>query len=112
MGGRRPRRPEPGLQGRPPRQVGRREHRLRLPADFTVQVSADGSSWTTVATRTGYPRPGASAQAFSFTPVTARHVRSSAPVTATPRTTCSSPSSRSTRRTMNRTCRAMADWSM
>ncbi|GAA2793542.1 discoidin domain-containing protein [Nonomuraea dietziae] len=24
---------------------------------------------------TGYPRPGASAQAFSFTPVTARHVR-------------------------------------
>ncbi|MEV4060681.1 discoidin domain-containing protein [Nonomuraea dietziae] len=46
-----------------------------FPVDFTVQVSADGSSWTTVATRTGYPRPGASAQAFSFTPVTARHVR-------------------------------------
>lgn len=46
-----------------------------FPVDFTVQVSADGSSWTTVATRTGYPRPGASAQSFSFAPITGRHVR-------------------------------------
>ncbi|MEU7891924.1 discoidin domain-containing protein [Nonomuraea sp. NPDC049152] len=46
-----------------------------FPVDFTVQVSADGSSWTTVATRTGHPRPGATAQAFSFPQVTARHIR-------------------------------------
>ncbi|MFI6326305.1 discoidin domain-containing protein [Nonomuraea sp. NPDC050556] len=46
-----------------------------FPVDFTVQVSADGSAWTTVATRSGYPRPDASAQSFSFAPVTARHVR-------------------------------------
>ncbi|RSN11601.1 hypothetical protein DMB42_13560 [Nonomuraea sp. WAC 01424] len=46
-----------------------------FPVDFTIQVSADGSSWTTVATRTGYPQPDASAQTFSFAPVTTRHVR-------------------------------------
>ncbi|MFI6539770.1 discoidin domain-containing protein [Nonomuraea sp. NPDC050547] len=46
-----------------------------FPVDFTIQVSADGSAWTTVVTRTGYPKPDASAQSFSFPPVTARHVR-------------------------------------
>ncbi|YCK37892.1 discoidin domain-containing protein [Actinomadura sp. ATCC 39365] len=46
-----------------------------FPVDFTIQVSADGSTWTTVAARTGHPRPDASAQTFPFAPVTARHVR-------------------------------------
>ncbi|MGW2255676.1 discoidin domain-containing protein [Kitasatospora sp. NPDC001660] len=48
---------------------------LGFPADFTVQVSVDGTNWTTVASRTGYPRPDATAQSFSFAPVTARYVR-------------------------------------
>ncbi|MGW2545792.1 discoidin domain-containing protein [Kitasatospora sp. NPDC001574] len=48
---------------------------LGFPVDFTVQVSADNATWTTVASRTGYPRPGAVSQDFAFTPVTARYVR-------------------------------------
>ncbi|MEV6104244.1 discoidin domain-containing protein [Streptomyces sp. NPDC051940] len=46
-----------------------------FPVDFRIEVSADGSSWTTVANRTGYPRPSATAQTFPFAPVNARHVR-------------------------------------
>ncbi|MFF5207690.1 discoidin domain-containing protein [Streptosporangium sp. NPDC000396] len=48
---------------------------LGFPVDFTIQVSADGSSWTTVASRTGYPRPNAEVQTFPFTPVKARYVK-------------------------------------
>ncbi|GAA2792476.1 hypothetical protein GCM10010441_17130 [Kitasatospora paracochleata] len=51
---------------------------LGFPADFTLQTSADGTTWTTVATRTGYPRPDATAQSFTFAPVSARYVRVSA----------------------------------
>ncbi|MFB7469460.1 discoidin domain-containing protein [Kitasatospora sp. NPDC056184] len=46
-----------------------------FPVDFTVQVSADGTAWTTVADRTGYPRPDASAQSFAFPPADVRYVR-------------------------------------
>ncbi len=35
---------------------------LGFPVDFTVQVSADNAAWTTVASRTGRPRPGAAAR--------------------------------------------------
>ncbi|WP_346141877.1 discoidin domain-containing protein [Kitasatospora cinereorecta] len=51
---------------------------LGFPADFTLQTSVDGTAWTTVASRTGYARPDATAQSFTFTPVTARYVRVSA----------------------------------
>ncbi|MFI6318928.1 discoidin domain-containing protein [Nonomuraea sp. NPDC050556] len=46
-----------------------------FPVDFTIQVSPDGTNWTTVTSRTGYPRPGATGQEFAFSPVTARYVR-------------------------------------
>ncbi|WP_214321687.1 discoidin domain-containing protein [Nonomuraea sediminis] len=46
-----------------------------FPVDFTVQVSPDGTNWTTVASRTGYQKPGATGQEFGFSPVTARYVR-------------------------------------
>ncbi|WP_103963640.1 glycoside hydrolase domain-containing protein [Nonomuraea solani] len=48
---------------------------LGFPVDFTVQVSADGTSWSTVASRTNQPRPGAGAQTFSFPAVEARYVK-------------------------------------
>jgi ricin-type beta-trefoil lectin protein/F5/8 type C domain-containing protein/concanavalin A-like lectin/glucanase superfamily protein len=46
-----------------------------FPVDFTIQVSADGASWTTVVTETGYAKPGDAAQAFGFNVVSARYVR-------------------------------------
>ncbi len=48
---------------------------LGFPVDFTVQVSDDNAHWTTVAARTGFPRPGTAAQVFTFAPVTARYVK-------------------------------------
>jgi hypothetical protein len=48
---------------------------MGFPIDFTVQVSADGNSWSTVASRTNYPRPGAGAQTFSFPAEDARYVK-------------------------------------
>ncbi|MFD1543548.1 glycoside hydrolase domain-containing protein, partial [Nonomuraea guangzhouensis] len=48
---------------------------MGFPVDFTVQVSADGNSWSTVASRTNYPRPGAGAQTLSFPTVDARYVK-------------------------------------
>ncbi|MER6398757.1 discoidin domain-containing protein [Kitasatospora sp. NPDC001603] len=48
---------------------------LGFPVDYTVQVSADGSTWSTVATRTGTPRPGAAPQVLTFAPTTARYVK-------------------------------------
>lgn len=46
-----------------------------FPVDFTIQVSADGAAWTTVATRTGYGRPAAAPQVFTFPQTTVRYVR-------------------------------------
>ncbi|GAA4983619.1 hypothetical protein HD597_000218 [Nonomuraea thailandensis] len=46
-----------------------------FPVDFAVQVSADNTTWTTVATKTGQARPRISGETLSFTPVTARYVR-------------------------------------
>ncbi|GGQ06332.1 MULTISPECIES: discoidin domain-containing protein [Streptomyces] len=46
-----------------------------FPVDFAVQTSTDGTNWTTVSTRTGYARPGATAQTFPFATVTARYVK-------------------------------------
>ncbi|MGO4633158.1 discoidin domain-containing protein, partial [Streptomyces sp. 2RAF24] len=48
---------------------------LGFPVDFTVQVSADNTTWTTVADKRDHPRPGASAQTFPFAPTTARYVK-------------------------------------
>ncbi|WP_371619890.1 discoidin domain-containing protein [Streptomyces sp. NBC_00454] len=48
---------------------------LGFPVDFTVQVSSDNATWTTVADKHDYPRPGAGAQTFPFTPTTARYVK-------------------------------------
>ncbi|MEV0234727.1 discoidin domain-containing protein [Nonomuraea sp. NPDC050786] len=46
-----------------------------FPADFTIDVSENGSAWTTVTTRNGYERPDAAGQTFTFDPVTTRYVR-------------------------------------
>ncbi|MGO4636599.1 glycoside hydrolase domain-containing protein, partial [Streptomyces sp. 2RAF24] len=48
---------------------------LGFPVDFTVQVSADNTTWTTVADEHGRPRPDASAQSFPFTPTDVRYVK-------------------------------------
>jgi hypothetical protein len=46
-----------------------------FPIDFTIQTSTDGTAWTTVVTRTGYPLPAATAQTFEFAARDARYVR-------------------------------------
>ncbi|MEV7282189.1 glycoside hydrolase domain-containing protein [Streptomyces sp. NPDC093111] len=48
---------------------------LGFPVDFTIQVSADSTTWTTVADKHGHPRPDASTQTFPFAPTNARYVR-------------------------------------
>ena len=45
-----------------------------FPIDFNIQVSTDGTNWTTVVTKTSYPFVN-SGQAFTFTPVSARYVK-------------------------------------
>jgi hypothetical protein len=45
-----------------------------FPVDFTIDVSNDGVSWSTVLSRTGYPRP-TSVQTFEFTAQPARYLR-------------------------------------
>lgn len=46
-----------------------------FPANFTIQVSIDSASWTTVVTRTGYPLPTGTLQSFPITPVNARYIK-------------------------------------
>jgi len=46
-----------------------------FPVDFTIQTSSDNATWTTVVNKTGYPRPAASAQPFTFAATSARYVR-------------------------------------
>lgn len=47
-----------------------------FPIDFSIQTSTDGTTWHTVVSKTGYPKPtDGSAQSFGFTPQTARYVR-------------------------------------
>jgi hypothetical protein len=46
-----------------------------FPIDFTIQISPDGTTWTTVSTQTGYPRPGDTVQTFPFTSISARYVK-------------------------------------
>ena len=48
-----------------------------FPRDFTIQVSADGTTWTTVVTRTNYPQPSTTTpkQTFTFTAQNARYVK-------------------------------------
>lgn len=47
-----------------------------FPIDFTIQLSTDGSTWHTVVSEAGYPKPtDGSAQTFTFTPQQARYVR-------------------------------------
>ena len=48
---------------------------LGFPVDFTIEVSADGSTWQTVAKQAGYPRPGDAVQTFPFAATTARYIR-------------------------------------
>ncbi|MEV7780078.1 discoidin domain-containing protein [Kitasatospora sp. NPDC088351] len=48
---------------------------LGFPVDYTVQVSTDKSTWTTVADRHDQPRPDASAQAVAFAPTDVRYVK-------------------------------------
>ena len=45
-----------------------------FPVDFTIELSNDGTVWTPVVSRTGYPRP-TSVQPFEFTAQPARFVR-------------------------------------
>jgi alpha-L-rhamnosidase len=46
-----------------------------FPRDFTVQVSADGTSWTTVRQVLDQPDPGPTPQTYRFDPVSTQHVR-------------------------------------
>ncbi|UUZ97001.1 discoidin domain-containing protein [Paenibacillus sp. P25] len=46
-----------------------------FPVDFTIQLSADGTTWNTVVTRTGYPLPGNAVQSFGFPPTQARYIK-------------------------------------
>ncbi|GAA2029070.1 hypothetical protein GCM10009839_30540 [Catenulispora yoronensis] len=48
---------------------------LGFPSAFTIQVSADGTNWTTVVSQSSYPRPGAGGIAFGFGATTARYVK-------------------------------------
>ncbi|MFB7470298.1 discoidin domain-containing protein [Kitasatospora sp. NPDC056184] len=48
---------------------------LGFPVDYTVQVSTDRSTWTTVADRHDQPRPDASAQTVAFAPAEVRYVK-------------------------------------
>jgi hypothetical protein len=45
-----------------------------FPIDFTIQVSTDGTNWTQVVSKTGYPFP-TGGQAFAFPNTTARYVK-------------------------------------
>lgn len=45
-----------------------------FPIDFTIAVSNNGSTWTTVVTKTGYSLPSG-VQSFTFASQTARYVR-------------------------------------
>jgi serine protease len=46
-----------------------------FPVDFTIQRSTDGVNWTTVITRTGYPKPLDEVQTFTFLVGRARYIR-------------------------------------
>jgi hypothetical protein len=46
-----------------------------FPTDFTIQISTNGSSWTTVVAESGYPKPGAGGLKFTFSTKTASYVR-------------------------------------
>lgn len=46
-----------------------------FPIDFTISVSTDNINWTQVVTKTGYAKPVASKQAFTFSTQTARYVK-------------------------------------
>jgi alpha-L-rhamnosidase len=46
-----------------------------FPVDFTIKVSTDNTNWTTVITRTGYAKPAAVVQSFTFTSQSARYVK-------------------------------------
>src|SRR5436190_19495947 len=45
-----------------------------FPADFRIELSTDGATWSTVVSRAGYPKPSGG-QTFGFTARTAQYVR-------------------------------------
>ncbi|WP_371635026.1 discoidin domain-containing protein [Streptomyces zaomyceticus] len=48
---------------------------MGFPVDFTIEVSEDGTTWDSVIERTGYPKPGNTAQSFAFETANARYVK-------------------------------------
>ncbi|MEV7415410.1 discoidin domain-containing protein [Streptomyces sp. NPDC089919] len=58
-----------------PRNDGAANTGTGFPADLVVEVSQDGTSWTKVAQRTGYPKPGNAVQQFPFPTQNARYIR-------------------------------------
>ena len=46
-----------------------------FPADFSIDVSTDNATWTTVVSKTGYPAPYIVPQRFAISPQMARYVR-------------------------------------
>jgi alpha-L-rhamnosidase len=46
-----------------------------IPIDFTIQLSADNTNWTTAVTQTGYPKPGNTVQSFPISNLNARYVK-------------------------------------
>lgn len=46
-----------------------------FPIDFIIQVSKDNSVWTTVVSKTGYPKPGNEVQSFRIAAQTVRYIK-------------------------------------
>lgn len=46
-----------------------------FPIDFTIQLSTDGTNYTTVKTITNQPNPGRIKQKYEFTPASARYIK-------------------------------------
>lgn len=46
-----------------------------FPADFTISVSTDNSTWTTVSAQTAYPKPGDGPQKFLFAKTPGRYIK-------------------------------------
>ncbi|MCQ6562970.1 discoidin domain-containing protein [Paenibacillus mendelii] len=49
-----------------------------FPVNFTIQLSTDGTTWSTVITRTGFGKPNFDVQNFPFSSQTARYVKTEA----------------------------------
>jgi len=47
---------------------------MGFPTEFSIALSPDYKTWTTVIAKTGYPNPGGAPQGFSFPAMQARYI--------------------------------------